>query len=793
MASGDGRRVLRIQPNSNIKAHIKSRFRGTKQKLKTKPEPTTLEQLERSLEEFADFDGTVENSNKFIELIGLVTNASKDLLEDDDLFNPIFERTPILLCNDDHRIRTAFFRLLRLLLINEQRLMLYLDLLVDMFAVRSLDILILPKAERFEALRLVAKLLSTHLNSKSKLIYSATTSFPASSLKSIHAVAVHRLIFPEHGEPEPRPIDELNKAALTVLLEASVLDPVLVIDAVSTDWIPRVLVAPGINNFQICALVCRVLSAWLDDPEIREKTELQLVLEQIFAPLLDLGFFNQVDSKLKNLHKVTHTLECCANIFLNLMVTWPGFFACASTEPLLGSIASPLKFLSYLGQVKSVGSNLDKIREIVIDVCCDFVCMPYSGKNFATWSETLLFYSKLHQPDQYEASLRDNFVVGELQSALALGFDDTEYVDLLLSFRALATFVLINFGLVQSLIRLILTAPNEPMALKATLLLSDLLRTSISFVPRDWKQLLLSTPALVQLIAQSLLGTVAGQLEKRSSVELEQCLPSSENSILLLNRLEDLHTVSKTRPNMLSQLKHANLFVLPHKAGHDRPRGKFYEDDSDMDGRIADAISSFLDDNKYKWMHFEFLINTFRNLSSVFSRWQHNDKAHNFFVQVTEFFAPKNQTFLKESITPEIVKLGALAFRLMVRLAESEPYYNEALEKYVTDFCRELPENVLYNGVFCPRNIMHTNVFLYFGITAAIGSKSHGHAMFERLGFYQITERIGIAKISQKKITLKKHVKAGFSFAYNRPFVFAHRVWHDNSKMDTERLYCSDQ
>lgn len=71
----------------------------------------------------------------------------------------------------------------------------------------------------------------------------------------------------------------LNKAALAVLLEISVLDPVLVIESCSTDWIPRVLVSPGINNFQICGLVCRVLSGWLDDPKIREKAELQLVLE----------------------------------------------------------------------------------------------------------------------------------------------------------------------------------------------------------------------------------------------------------------------------------------------------------------------------------------------------------------------------------------------------------------------------------------------------------------------------------------------------------------------------------
>jgi hypothetical protein len=129
-------------------------------------------------------------------------------------------RAPILLCSDDNRIRTAFFRLLRLLLVNEKRLALYLNLLVDLFAIRSvlnlklshmvlrsLDILILPKAERLEALRLLAQLLTIHLQSKSKAIYSTSSKFPVSSLKSIHAVAVHRLVVAELGEAELK-IDE---------------------------------------------------------------------------------------------------------------------------------------------------------------------------------------------------------------------------------------------------------------------------------------------------------------------------------------------------------------------------------------------------------------------------------------------------------------------------------------------------------------------------------------------------------------------------------------------------------
>jgi hypothetical protein len=59
----------------------------------------------------------------------------------------------------------------------------------------------------------------------------------------------------------------------------SIRDPLMVIEHCSTDWIPRVLVSPGLNNFQIGALVCRVLSAWMEDPVIRERAGLQLLME----------------------------------------------------------------------------------------------------------------------------------------------------------------------------------------------------------------------------------------------------------------------------------------------------------------------------------------------------------------------------------------------------------------------------------------------------------------------------------------------------------------------------------
>jgi hypothetical protein len=62
------------------------------EKLRTKSEPTTVEQVQQYVEEFSKFDGTAENSTAFIELLGLVENTPKDMLANDDLFDGVFEK-----------------------------------------------------------------------------------------------------------------------------------------------------------------------------------------------------------------------------------------------------------------------------------------------------------------------------------------------------------------------------------------------------------------------------------------------------------------------------------------------------------------------------------------------------------------------------------------------------------------------------------------------------------------------------------------------------------------------------
>lgn len=69
----------------------------------------------------------------------------------------------------------------------------------------------------------------------------------------------------------------MHEAALAALLELAATQPMALLDVCGSGWIALLL--NGHPNPAISALVCRLLTGWLDDPQLRERAQLQLVLE----------------------------------------------------------------------------------------------------------------------------------------------------------------------------------------------------------------------------------------------------------------------------------------------------------------------------------------------------------------------------------------------------------------------------------------------------------------------------------------------------------------------------------
>ncbi|PIO63695.1 hypothetical protein TELCIR_14697 [Teladorsagia circumcincta] len=277
---------------------------------------------------------------------------------------------------------------------------------------------------------------------------------------------------------------------------------------------------------------------------------------QIFAPLIEFGFFQK-------------------NMCL--------------TEQLL----------EYLGLGTVDDCNLARIRDMIVDICCDFLDLPYAGMRFENWNHALQYYSSISTPDEFSSSLKDDFVLAQSEMCIAMDevnfdyfFELVRHVDLLRSFRSLAGFILLNAGLLQSLARLIVAQPDSSSGLKATLFVTDVVRTASSVMPCGWRATLLSMPTLVQSACETLAQSKAaaaihGYYDPNQTERFT--FPHSGNAAMLLHRFDMLNKAwianSLSGPATDS---HYSLFLSSPKS-LSLP-GRCFSDDSSIQSLIDDTL-----------------------------------------------------------------------------------------------------------------------------------------------------------------------------------------------------------
>ncbi|CAD6191473.1 unnamed protein product [Caenorhabditis auriculariae] len=472
------------------------------------------------------YDGTYEDRCRFLNSLNVLIDETRtEALADPEFFEKLCRHVLRVLTDDHPAIRAMCFHLLRKTMLNERNLVVILTSHVDIYVVRALDLRVENDAERCEAFRLIACMISIYQGSNlKKLIVDSANekngkkfAFPKSIMQPVISIALAAMSASWSSVTSSESVydDKMALPCIGLFCEFCLLEPDHILDMAGTDWIVRVLTGEARTNRRIVTLVAHIIVSWLDDPKMRAKAHLHLVLEQIFAPLIEFGFFQKYDAHAPKpagrilTDNTGDVLENFKYSFLCILKTWSGLFACAAVGPDSTIMtSSPLRLLEYLGlgTVSPVGGseNLQRIRDMVVDICCEFVDLPYAAKNFVSWEEAAKFYETMHFADTYRASLKYDFILAQNEARLANDAEFTNTVDLVASFRFLALFVLINAGLPQSLARLILATPDSPSGLKASLLLADMLRAAPSIVPSGWRASLLSMPTLVQSACETL-------------------------------------------------------------------------------------------------------------------------------------------------------------------------------------------------------------------------------------------------------------------------------------------------
>ncbi|KAK6054134.1 hypothetical protein COOONC_08361 [Cooperia oncophora] len=392
--------------------------------------------------------------------------------------------------------------------------------------------------------------------------------------------------------------DRLSVACFEVFLEFCVLEPELILNMAGTDWMVRILTGDSAIGRRIAAVVARILVAWLDQPKLRAKGKVAPCFGANFRAFDRIRFLSEehvfhgtgrTDSRQRNAQLFT--------FILCILRTWSGLFSCAAigaNSKVLSS--SPFRLLEYLGLGTVDDCNLVRIREMVVDICCEFLDLPYAGMKFENWNHAMEYYSTITVPDEFSNSLKDDFVLAQSEMCIAKDEELVRHVDLLHSFRSLAGFILLNAGLLQSLARLIVAQPDSSSALKATLFVTDVVRTASSVMPSGWRATLLSMPTLVQSACEALAQSKAaaaihGYYDPNETDRFT--FPNSGNAAMLLHRFDMLNKAwianSLSGPAIDS---HYSLFLSPPKS-HSLPDRAFSGelDDSSIQYLVDETLS----------------------------------------------------------------------------------------------------------------------------------------------------------------------------------------------------------
>uniref|UniRef100_A0A0N5AA47 RICTOR_N domain-containing protein n=1 Tax=Syphacia muris TaxID=451379 RepID=A0A0N5AA47_9BILA len=697
---------------------------------------------------------------------------------DDHEFKSIAKRTVLYLVSEYQCIRAISIRILRLICVDEKALAVLLRLRVDLFLSRSLalDLYAQNDEERIEALKLAAVMLQIYTrngdryginrnqdkakvinqeekDSKDLILQKDDFVFPKSVLLSIFMISKPTFCEPVN-DMSHRKYDRLALPCFAVFLETAVTDPLLIIETAGTGWIVDALLIPD-NNKWVSVLVCRILCLWLDHPKLRAEAKLNTVLEQIFAPIIEIGFFQGATiGELKvSEERIQDLLDSCFEVLLNLLRTWSGLYSCASSDRYGKTVvASPFRLLEYLGCGTVVNKNLKKMRDLIVKLCCELMDCPYAGKSFETWTEAVKFYSKKDFPDSYKSSLREDFILAEHEYSLSASEGFSKQVDLLKSFRSMILFFLIDAGVLRALIRLILFDPEDPLSLKATLLLGDLILMGSLYLPLEWRLRVLSVPTLVQRICETFTNNAAVAAvngEFSNAADLDKCtFLHSGSGPLLLYRLDILNNIALSARARSTFTGLIQFFVQPVKLGNIREyssskagaNGGKRDDANDIETLIHSHLSAMQElDGKPCWTTVNSILQILENDEhACVARHKLYERLRPFFSQIFSYFLPSSGHFVDSNDSSRFsVALFIRCLILVVPQCTSDNFLDELVTSFLKDFVDLISPDKLSTDIFSLANLYNSNSMYYFAFIGTISSMEYGQTLLEKTNVLQ--------------------------------------------------------
>uniref|UniRef100_A0A915PW46 Rapamycin-insensitive companion of mTOR N-terminal domain-containing protein n=1 Tax=Setaria digitata TaxID=48799 RepID=A0A915PW46_9BILA len=656
--------------------------------------------LEQILSVQEDLKNTVEVASYLNNLCATLTSA-KELPSEEGFYKAVCKRYVLnikveiifkwiarYVLLDVSSIRAITYRILRKASQIHDDLSLLLQIHMDIFAIRSLELDTNSSEERMEALKLCVMMLSRRKERTKSLSNGlveenfSDTSFPENICRAIISVA--NSFFPmrfdrakaKEGE------DELAFSCFVVIIEQAAVAPDLILNSIDTGWIVEFLTRTILND-RSSTVVCRILCAWLDSPR-----------ECLSNNSFHLRNFSQ--------------------IFSTLLRTWAGLLACAASDDQNTSFVSALSFLDYVGLNPLTHANSRKIYDLVIECCCEVLELSYSKVRFTDWPCTVGFYSTVYHPDAYKCSVRDDFILAEHEMFLRID---------------------------QALSRVILQDPDDQIALKATLLMHDLLIASSICLPMEWKLHVLSLPTLMHGACELMSSRKHPLDDGQYRVgKISFTYADPRNIIILFNRLDILKNVTlaqKTQPFPITNLE---LFVQSNSVVTRLSKSTLSRrifNDNDRAADVGTMLGKLLlkavgSDGRLCWPIVDKLFQLLENNYACRDvPRKYFEKCYGIFRMVFFFITPVKGLLIKARADRLVIICCCRAIYLSLMFAARETQYKELISNFINDFIMSISGDALLNGPLSPKNLVNSSAMYYFAFVGAISAAEEGRRMLE--------------------------------------------------------------
>uniref|UniRef100_A0A3Q3GEL0 RPTOR independent companion of MTOR, complex 2 a n=1 Tax=Labrus bergylta TaxID=56723 RepID=A0A3Q3GEL0_9LABR len=397
--------------------------------------------------------------NNFIKLLCSISHREENF---GYTYEEIIICLRLALLNEAKEVRAAGLRSLRYLIRDTSVLQKVLRLQVDYLIARCIDIQQSNEGERTQALRLVRKIITVN-----------AMLFPTSIANSLIAVGTDGL----------QERDRMVRAAIAIVCELALKNPEVVAKRGGLSTILKSVIDCQLSRINE-ALITTVLHL-LNHPRTRQYVRVDVELEQILAPFTDFHYRHNADTAEGQLKEDRESRFLSSRMaIVAAFRSWSGIINLCKAgnsgiQSLIGLLCIP---------------NME-VRKGLLEVLYEIFRLPLPIVT-QDFTEGLLSVDPARFQDTWRLS--DGFVAAEAK--VILPHRARSRPDLMDNYLAFVLSAFITSGLLEGLVEVV-TSSDDQLAVRATILLGELLHMANTILPHSHSHHLHCLPTLINMAA----------------------------------------------------------------------------------------------------------------------------------------------------------------------------------------------------------------------------------------------------------------------------------------------------